>query len=451
MSSAVADRLESRIAADRDRLLAEWSECCRFASVSAQQHPELFDLASWLHGRAERTFSRVTRVEVEGQAPTIIAEFDGSGPSKLLLYSHYDVQPAGDEAEWIAPPFAGAIVDGHLVARGCCDDKSDVMARLQAVEMLVDEVGQPSSSIVWLCEGAEEIGSPGLDRVVTDHRETLRVDGCLWESYLRRPDGRPEIAFGCRGVLYVELRVRVAREDRHGVFSSAYRSASVELVRALASILGDGLHVGMDGFYDDIVQLDDSILAGPDLPVVESGIPEEELLASGADFGRRLLFEPGVSVAGITGGYQGVGVKTIVPAWASAKLDFRLLPRQDPDVVLANLRAHLDRRGFSRIQIVPLTRFKPALSSSDSALARAVMAASGEVFGAPVLYPVAGAGPMHHFTDTLEVPVVMPAGTTRPDGAIHAPNERGSLDDYIDHVRFTARLLERIHRDGGLR
>lgn len=443
--------LDARLLAERERLVEEWRDCCRFASVSAESRPELFALADRLEARAAGIFDRVTRVEVPGYAPTLIAELDGDGPSRLLLYSHYDVQPAGPDAEWTVPPFAGQLVDGRLVARGCCDDKSDVAARLQAVEALVAEHGRPSFSIIWFCEGAEEIGSPCLRAVLTEHRERLAADGCLWESYLRRPDGRPEIAFGCRGILYVELRLRVAREDRHGVFASAYRSASVELVRALASIVGDGVRAGLDGFYDGLVPLDEAILDGLDAPQPEPGSDAAELLAApGRAFGRRLLFEPSISIAGITTGYQGPGMKTIVPAEASAKLDLRLLPGQDPDDVLRKLRAHLDRRGFERIELTVLSAGKPAVSPARTPLAEEVLAASAEVLGRPVAYPVAGSGPMHHFVEELRVPVVMPAGTTRPDGAIHAPNEGAHVDDYVDHVRFTARLLERIHRRGGL-
>jgi acetylornithine deacetylase/succinyl-diaminopimelate desuccinylase-like protein len=194
-----------------------------------------------------------------------------------------------------------------------------------------------------------------------------------------------------------------------------------------------------------------AVLDTADAPSPEDGVAASELIeAAPRDFARRLLFEPSISIAGLEAGYTGPGVKTILPASATAKVDIRLLPGQDPDDVLAKLRAHLDRRGFGAVEIEPLARGKPAKSDGDTPLAHAVLAASRDVFGEPVAYPVAGSGPIHLFTDVLGVPVVMPAGTSRPDCSIHAPNENARADDYVAHVRFTTRLLERLHERGGV-
>jgi acetylornithine deacetylase/succinyl-diaminopimelate desuccinylase-like protein len=434
-----------------DRFVEEWRECCRFASVSAEGHDDLFALAAWLEERAGSVFDHFERVDVPGHAPVLIGELQGSGDSRLLLYSHYDVQPAGGEALWVTPPFAAAVLDGKVVARGCCDDKSDVMARLHALEVFLAEHGRPRFSVVWLCEGAEEIGSPGLRTVLEERRDRLRSDACLWESYLRRPDGRPEIAFGCRGILYIELRLRLLDADRHGTFSSVYRSASVELVRALASIVGDGHRVGLDGFYDDVRELEATILETSDAPAPDGDIDAALLVdADPREYARRLLFEPSISIAGLEAGFTGPGIKTILPASARAKLDTRLLPDQEPEEVLRRLRTHLDRRGFQEVEIIPLAMVKPAVSPADTPLAAAVLAASSEVLGTPVAYPVAGAGAIHLFTEALDVPVVMPAGTARSDGGIHAPNESACTADYLDHVCFTVRLFEFLHDRGGL-
>lgn len=436
---------------ERDRYVEEWCASCRFASVSAEGHADLYRLADWLTDRALSVLDRVEQIPLDDHAPVLLGELDGEGRSRLLLYSHYDVQPAGAASEWLVPPFAADVRDDALIARGCCDDKSDVMARLHAIEAFSAVHGRPSFSIAWLTEGAEEIGSPGLAGVIDANRERLTADGCLWESYLRREDGRPEIAFGCRGLLYVELRHRVLDADRHAVFSSVYRSAAVELTHALASLVDDRYRVAIDGFYDDLLELDGRILESSDAPAPGVGCDPSLLIdPDPGEYARRLLFEPSLTIAGLEAGYTGPGIKTIVAAEARAKLDIRLLPNQNPEAVLAKLREHLARRGFAEIEVVPLTMTAPAASRPDSALARAAVDAARDVLGAPVCYPVAGSGPIRLFTDRLDVSVVMPAGTTRPDGAIHAPNERARIEDYLDHVRFTARLLERIHEQGGL-
>ena len=166
-----------RVAARREAFVEEWQEACRIPSVS-RDIAEATRMADWVERRLRTTFDRVQRVEVDGYAPTLIATLDGTRDERLLIYTHYDVQPAGDEELWRSPPFAAEVVDGAVVARGTCDDKADITARLQALDLWLGALGGPPPyTIVWLCEGAEEVGSPGSRRATRrpPRRAALRL------------------------------------------------------------------------------------------------------------------------------------------------------------------------------------------------------------------------------------------------------------------------------------
>jgi acetylornithine deacetylase/succinyl-diaminopimelate desuccinylase-like protein len=159
----------------------------------------------------------------------------------------------------------------------------------------------------------------------------------------------------------------------------------------------------------------------------------------------QMLFLPTCNIAGVTTGYQGPGSKTVLPAEASAKIDFRLIPNQDPDDISRKLRAHLDRHGFDKVEIVASDGEKPARSDPSSAVGRTVIEAVREMHGEPVLWPfMAMTGPMHPVVADLGIPTVLPVGVGRPDNRIHAPNENIHVDDYINTVRLMCRVWERF-------
>jgi acetylornithine deacetylase/succinyl-diaminopimelate desuccinylase-like protein len=313
-------------------------------------------------------------------------------------------------------------------------------------------------TVRWLCEGDEENGSRGLEHLVEHAPELAQADACLWESYLRRADGRPQVGFGARGLLHVELAVRLLAGDQHSSLASLYRSAPARLVAALATLVDDHGRVVVDGFHDDIVGPDPAALAlarrlePPDgaavaLPGVDPFVAE--------DPGRRmvrLVYEPTANVSGLWAGHAPDRPGTILPAEAHATVDFRLVPGQTPAGALERLREHLDAHGFRDVELRVLTAFHPSQSPVDTPLARAVVDAAADVQGEPELWPIVPAsGPLHLITDVLGIDAVTPAGCTRPDSNIHGTDEQMRLDDYFDLVRFNVRLLELLEaRDGAL-
>ena len=430
------------------RFVDELCAACRIPSVSAAPTDALDEMASFVHDRLSGLLDRVTIEPTTGPAPAVIGELAGAASvPRLLLYSHYDVQPPEPLEDWSQPPFEARVVGDAIVARGVADDKADVLARIHALEAWRALHGALPFTLVWLCEGAEEVGSKGLPELLDRQRGRLQADACLWESYLRRSDGTPEIGYGCRGMLYVQLDVQALDADVHSSFRSVYRSAPAELARALASLTDETGLVLVDGFHDAVVTPEPAALAaaahGAPPPEARAGAGTSYVLHDRSELVRRLFFEPTANVAGLWAGYSGPGSKTVLPASAHARLDFRLVPDQDPDEIAALLRRHLDDHGFGEIELTVVSATRPARTPLDVPLGEAVVTAARDTMGEPARIPfVAGTGPVAGFQDVLAMPVVMPPGVIRPDSGIHAPNENCRIADYLDLVRFNLRLFE---------
>jgi acetylornithine deacetylase/succinyl-diaminopimelate desuccinylase-like protein len=433
------------------RFVDELKELCSFPSISNHGRDAIQPARDWLAERLGRFTDRVETLEAGGM-PALYAEVKGAGRRKLLLYEHYDVQPVDPIELWSSPPFEPAEKDGRIIARGVADDKADVMARIHALETL-KQMGELPVTLRFLVEGEEEIGSKSFEKIAHDHAEKLRADGCLWESGTSFDDaGRPTIQFGCRGLLYVSLRVKLLDFDQHSGFASIYPSAAMYLVGALASLRDQHMNIKIDGFYDAVVNPTET-----DRRMMSTIDPEIEKRRKLVGFERmvrdpkpdqvieQMLFLPTCNIAGITTGYQGPGSKTVLPAEATAKLDFRLIPNQDPDDVREKLRKHLDRSGFEKVEIVSADGEKPARSDPSSAVGRSVIDSVREMYGEPVLWPFMPAtGPMHPVVADLGIPTVLPVGVGRPDNRIHAPNENIRAADYVNTIRLMCRVWERF-------
>jgi len=443
--------VDAYIEKNSSRFVDELKELCSFSSISNHGRDAVEPARRWIADRLSQFTDRVETLEAGGM-PALYAEVPGSGRRTLLLYQHYDVQPVDPIDLWDSPPFEPVEKDGRIFARGVADDKADVMARIHALETLKG-MGELPVTLRFLVEGEEEIGSKTFEKIAHDHATKLTADGCLWESGASFDDaGRPTIQFGCRGLLYVQLRVNMLAFDQHSGFASIYPSAAMYMVGALASLRDQEMNIKIDGFYDKVVPTTDAdrrMLAKIDPEVekrrqlvgferlVRDPKPEEVI--------EQLLFTPTCNVAGVTTGYQGPGSKTVLPADATAKLDFRLIPNQDPADVLAQLRRHLDSHGFEKVEIVWSDGEKPARSDPDSVVGKTMIDCVRELHGEPVLWPFMQAtGPMHPVVADLGIPTVLPVGVGRPDNRIHAPNENIHVVDYINAVRLMCRVWERF-------
>jgi len=433
------------------RFIEELEELCAFPSISNHGLEAVQPARSWIAERLGRFTDRVETFE-EGGMPALYAEVPGAGRRKLLLYQHYDVQPVDPIELWDSDPFQPVEKDGRIIARGVADDKADVMARIHALETLKG-LGQVPVTLRFLVEGEEEIGSKTFEKIAHKHADKLRADGCLWESGASFDEaGRPTLQFGCRGLLYVQLRVKLLGYDQHSGLASIYPSAAMYLVEALASLRDQDMNIRIDGFYDRMLEPTDA-----DRQMMAKIEPEVEQRRELVGFDRlirdpmaehvieQLLFTPTCNIAGITTGYQGPGSKTVLPAEATAKLDFRLIPDQDPDEILGRLRKHFDAHGFEKVEIIWHDGEKPARSDPGSEVARKVIECVKDLHGEPILWPFMQAtGPMHPVVADLGVPTVLPVGVGRPDNRIHAPNENIHAADYINAIRLMCRVWERF-------
>ena len=387
-------------------------------------------------------------LSVEGGPPTIVGE-TGRGDRTLLIYNHYDVQPPDPLDEWDTPPFEPTERDGHLYGRGVSDNKGNLMARLQAIEAYRATMGELPLRIRVLYEGEEESGSAHLAAFVARHGERLRADGCIWEAGYKDAAGRPTISCGLKGIAYVELRVRGANKDAHSSLATIVPNPAWRLVWALATLKNDADEIAIDGFMDAVrppTSADRALLE--DLPFDEEGMLRIHGITRfvrdlhGYELKKKHFLEPTCTICGIVSGYTGAGSKTVLPAVASAKIDFRLVPDLTPEMVASLLRAHLDRRGFEDVEVVPGHGEPPSRWPTDSAMAKAAVEACRATYQTePVVYPLlAGSGPMAQVCDTLGIPVAG-FGSGNAASANHAPNENIAIADYIDHIRAFGRFL----------
>ena len=422
-------------------------------SVSAQGRmlPETADAVTTLleaEGFSVQRFS--------GQvAPILLAEA-GEGPRTLLIYNHYDVQPETPLELWNTPPFVLTEVDGRLYGRGASDDKGELASRLAVVRALKAQSGGTLPlKIKWLIEGEEEVGSPSLGAFVEEHAAALQADGCWWEFGSVSDTGRPVVSLGLKGVACLELRCAVADSDLHSSLGAVIDNPLYRLSRAIASLRDDTGRVTIPGFYDAVRSPSEADLQAiqslPDArgPLQQSyGVRGFLNNADAHEVNRRSNFEPALNVNGLHGGYGDAGSKTVLPASGFAKIDFRLVPDQDPAEVVRLLRAHLDAQGLSDVEIIELESHQHA-ARSDVAhpFVQAALSAARESYGQePIIHPSAGgSGPMHPFMEHLGVACVA-MGIGNVGGRVHAPNENIRIRDFASGVKFGVVFLERLSR-----
>ena len=386
-------------------------------------------------------------------APLVYGERLVPGAPTVLLYHHYDVQPEDPLDAWHSPPFTLSERDGALYGRGAADDKGEFVSRLAALQLYRARHGELPFSVKVLVEGEEEIGSPHLAAYVHAHAERLAADVALWEFGAVDGGGRPMTYCGMKGILTVELFVRTARQDLHSGYGVVVDDAAYRLAAAVASLRDAAGTVTIDGFRDGIVAP-----TAADLALVDALPDEAEALREafglsgflgeieGAAWRRRLFFEPTVNVNGFHSGYGGEGAKTVLPAEALAKLDFRLVPDQDPWAVLERLGEHLERHGFADVEVRVLQHAERAARSDvRHPYVQEALAALRDVYGVePTLHPNSpGSGPIHPFVVGLGIPVVG-IGCGYPGSGIHAPNEHIRVLDFERGTAAVTRFLERL-------
>jgi len=386
-----------------------------------------------------------------GGPPVVYGELQGDSPFTLLLYNHYDVQPPEPLELWSTPPFEPSIVDGKLYARGVSDNKGDIIARLLAIKAFLRARGRLPVSIKFLIEGEEEIGSPHLPAFIRENQALLKSDACLWEGGGLNWGDRPTITLGLKGIINVDLEVRGAVRDVHSSLAPIVPNPAWRLVWVLNSIKDADENILIDGFYDDVrpptpeeIEAIEAIPSEEEEMRANLGIERFLKGLKGVDLQLHSILEPACTINGIISGYTGEGSKTVLPCYARAKLDFRLVPDQRPDDIIAKLRKHLEKHGFTDMVLSAGEGENPARTPLDSPFASVVNDAAREVYGSePIIKPsMSGSGPMFSFTDILAIPVAS-SGVSNPDSRDHAPDENIRLADFILSAKHVAAILDR--------
>ena len=432
-----------------DQSIEELSRLVAQPSVSAQ-NLGLKECAAMVASMLKKRGFEVEVMPTEG-APVVLAERTGRGDQTLLIYNHYDVQPAEPLELWDSPPFEPTLRDGKLYGRGVSDDKGQLVARLFAIDAILDIDGELPCNVKFIIEGEEETSSIHLHDFIEQNADRLQADACIWEFGGVDHREVPMQYLGLRGICYVELSAETAKTDTHsGTGGSIFPNAAWRLVWALNSLKGPDEHILVPGFYDSVEEPSQRDLEFMEaLPEVSEEYKERygiknftKGLTGGIELQIASVFEPTCTICGLTSGYQGPGSKTVLPANASAKVDFRLVPNQTPQEVLKQLREHLDNQGFSDIQIKFLGGEPPARTDPDDPFVKMVVETAEPVFGQPmqIVPMIGGSGPNYPFIHLLNLPVVT-AGSGYPGSLAHAPNENIRLDLHLKHAKHMVRIL----------
>jgi acetylornithine deacetylase/succinyl-diaminopimelate desuccinylase-like protein len=449
--AAIDREIEQRL----DRSLAELSRLVAQPSIAAQNLG--LDACAAQVGELLRARGFDAKILPTAGAPVVVAERAGRSERTLLIYNHYDVQPPEPLELWTSPPFEATLRDGRLFGRGVSDDKGHLTARLLAIDALLAVERELPCRVKWVVEGEEEVGSVHLPAFVHEHRARLAADACLWEFGSVDHREVPQLFAGLRGICYVELSVRTASRDAHsGLGGSIFPNAAWRLTWALASLKGPDERVRIAGFYDPVrppsARDRELMSAMPDGAADDRERYGLRGFLRGMTGGLELriaeVFEPTCTICGLTAGYQGAGSKTVLPARASAKVDFRLVPDQMPEQVLAQLRAHLDARGFDDVTITHLGGGPAGRTDPDHPFLALVARTAEPVYGVPmeIVPMIGGSGPNHAFIHELNVPVAT-AGLGHPDTRAHAPDENVRVDLYLKHAKHAARLMLAFARE----
>ena len=387
--------------------------------------------------------------------PVVFGQIAGPPGSKTLgFYNHYDVQPPEPLELWESDPFAAEIRDGRIYARGVSDNKANFVSRICAVEAYQKVKGALPLTVKFIVEGEEEIGSVNLKEFAHENKDLVACDGLIWESGYKNRSEQLATSLGVKGILYIELYARGANTDAHSAAAAVIPSPVWRLVWALNSLKGPDERVLVPGFYDDVrpptpaeVELLEKIPLDEENWKTSIGIDDFVLGLTGMPLKEKYLFQPTCNICGFDAGYTGKGLKTVLPNAATCKIDFRLVPNQDPHKILDSLRAYLDSQGFDDIEIKLWDADWADRTDPSDPLVKAVVAAAERVYDKPpVVVPTsAGSGPRYTLCGELGIPSAG-AGTGYYDSKNHAPNENIRIADFVGGVKHIAVLLEEFTR-----
>ncbi|WP_454388563.1 M20/M25/M40 family metallo-hydrolase [Streptococcus sp. Marseille-Q8145] len=386
-------------------------------------------------------------------APFVLAEFQSDNPEAktIIFYHHYDTVPADNDQPWTNDPFTLSVHYGVMYGRGVDDDKGHITARLTAVRKYIREHGSLPVNIIFMMEGAEESASTDLDKYLAKHKKHLQgADLLVWEQGTRNNLGQLEISGGNKGIVTFDMSVRSAEVDIHSSYGGVINSASWYLMDAISSLRSADGRILVEGIYEQVQEPNErelALIAQYALKTPEElkeiyGLQLPVLKEDRQEFLRRFYFEPAINIEGFSSGYQGQGVKTILPAYASAKMEVRLVPGLEPHDVLDKIRKQLDKNGYDKVELTYTLGEMSYRSDMSAPSILNVIELAKDFYpeGISVLPTSAGTGPMHTVFEALEVPMAA-FGLGNANSRDHGGDENVKIADYYTHIELIKELI----------
>ncbi len=432
-------------------------EHLRFPSISTDSRhaSDVRANADWLVAQFAKMGLNAELHET-AQHPIVVARNKHQNDRKtVLIYGHYDVQPVDPVELWHSPPFEPEIRDGKIWGRGGADNKGQHFVHMLGAEKILQEEGDLPLNVIFLIEGEEEIGSPNLVPFLEKHKAELACDIIAVSDTGMVAPGTPTLGYGLRGITCVEVKVHGPSGDLHsGVYGGAVANPASAAARLIASLHQDDGRVAVEGFYDNVIPLEDweremwaQVPGANDADFLKVTGSSEVFGEPGYSAAELIWARPTVEVNGMGGGYQGEGSKTVLPAEAMFKLSCRLVPGQNPDQVQEAVIAHLEKHTPPgvRIEIERGHSGKAYHNDPHSVFGKAAQTALEKSFGkAPVLIREGGSIPIiQDMKEILGADSLM-LGLALPDCQIHAPNENFAVENFEAGIEMSRALLTEL-------
>ena len=431
---------------NKERFLNELLELLRIPSVSAkgEHKADMIKCAEAVKQRLiEAGVDKAELYPTDGH-PVVYAEkiIDPSKPT-VLVYGHYDVQPAEPLELWKSGPFDPVIIDGKIFARGSCDDKGQVYMHVKALETLI-QTNTLQNNIKFCIEGEEEVGSPNLGKFVASHKELLKADCILISDSAMISLDTPSIDIGVRGLSYIEVEVTGPNRDLHsGVYGGAVANPVTILAKMIASCHDENNHITIPGFYDDVVESTEEerkLMAAAPFNEKEysDDLGVKELWGEkGFSTNERTGIRPTIELNGIWGGYQGEGAKTVLPSKATAKISARLVPNQSSVKITEMLLTYFKKIAPASVTVNVFEHHggEPYMTPIDSKAYQAAAKAMETTFGKKPI-PVRGGGSIPIcalFEKELGIKIVF-MGFGLDSDNLHSPNEKFNLENFYKGI-----------------
>ncbi len=449
---------QSFVDANRDRLLEELFEFLRIPSISTlpEHRDDVRRAAKFVASRLrDAGMEHVEIIPTEGH-PLVYADWlHAPGKPTLLCYGHYDVQPPDPVDQWVTAPFEPAVRNGSIYARGSADDKGQMYIHIKAMEALRDLYGKLPVNVKFLIEGEEEIGGKSIARFVSENKHKLAADVALVSDTAMFQANMPTLCIGLRGLIYMEWQARGPSRDLHsGLYGGAAPNAVFGLIELLSKAKEPSGTIQIPGIYDDVERPAPAELESwARLPFDEREFLAKEVGSAcltgekGYSVFERTWARPTFEVHGIAGGFTSAGAKTVIPATAMAKVSIRLVPNQNPETVIEQVRNFVQANTPAGVQVeVRVLSAAPAtIVNPDHRAIRLAAQALTEVFGQPTVFirsggsiPIVG-----DFAQQLGIPTVL-MGFGLPDDGLHSPNEKFSLENYYKGILSVVHFVEKL-------